>query len=162
MNLMKQIQKIFMIAALLLFSAGAFAQQGSFSLLGKIGYQSDFERLGIGGDARIGLVEHIRLVPSMTFMVPNNDVMGLEADLNLQYVFPISGTTLDLYPLTGFNMDNNRFSKHGYKHKWTKWGYNIGAGTDYYLTKDDFLNLEFQYTFGRDFARIMLGYGYKF
>ena len=159
---MKQKQRILTVAVCILLSVGAFAQQGSFSLLGKVGYQSDYDRLGIGGDARFGLTDQIRLVPSLTFMIPNKNIMGLEADLNLQYVFPIAGTTLDLYPMTGFNIDNNRFSKNGFSRKWTKWGYNIGAGADYYLSKDDFLNFELQYTIGRDFARIMVGYGYKF
>lgn len=159
---MKHFYRIFIVASLLLVSAGVFSQQGSFSLIGKVGYQSDYDRFGFGMDARIGLVDHIRVVPSFTFMVPNKDITGLEADLNLQYVFPIGGTALDIYPLTGLNMDNNKWSKHGESRKWTRWGYNIGVGSDYYITKSDFLNVEFQYTIGRDFARIMVGYGYKF
>lgn len=160
---MKQEQKLFIILAALLLSVGAFGQQGSFSLLGKVGYQSDFDRLGLGAEARIGLTEQFRIAPSMMFMIPNDNVLGLEVDANLQYVFPIQGTTLDIYPTMGFNMNNNRFSKDGFKkRKWTKWGYNLGAGADYYLSKDDFLNFELQYTFGPDFARVMIGYGYKF
>lgn len=159
---MRQVQKLFIVAAFLLLSASVFGQQSNFSLLGKVGYQSDFDRLGLGAEGRIGLTEQFRLAPSLMLMIPNDNVLGLEVDVNLQYVFPIQGTTLDIYPTMGFNMDNNRFKKDSFKRKWTKWGYNLGAGADYYLSKDDFLNFELQYTFGPDFARVMIGYGYKF
>lgn len=159
---MKQGYKIVLLVSLLIVSLNICAQKGNFSLIGKAGYQTDHDRVGFGMDARIGLVNQIRLVPAFTFMIPNKDVAGLEIDLNLQYVFQLSGTSIDLYPLTGLNMDNNRWSKHGESNKWTRWGYNIGMGTDYYITKSDFLNFEFQYTIGRDFARFMIGYGYKF
>lgn len=160
---MKNLKKIVFVAAMLCLSIGAFAQKGKVSLVGQVGYQSEAERFGIQMQGRYGLTNEIRLAPSLGFMFPKHRVTGLEVDANLQYVFPIAGTSLDLYPTTGLNMSNNRWSPKGADSVGsTKWGYNIGAGADYYFTADDFLNFEFQYTFGGDFARIMIGYGYRF
>ena len=160
---MKNLKKLVFVTALFCLSIGAFAQKGGVSLVGQLGYQSDAERFGVQVQGRYGLTNEIRLAPSLGFMFPKHRTLGLEVDLNLQYAFPIAGTSLDIYPTTGLNMSNNRRSpKVGDSVGFTKWGYNIGAGFDYHFTSSDFLNFEFQYTFGSDCARIMVGYGYKF
>lgn len=165
---MKKIQKLLCVAVLLIFSNGAFAQTSNISLLGKLGYQTDFERFGIELGGRYEVAPQLRIAPAVSFLFPKNHTLGFNVDLNVQYAFSLPNTELDLYPLMGLNMSNNDFDpdvkvdgqKVGYK--WTKWGYNLGFGADYYLTSSDFLNFEFKYTFGGDFATVMLGYGYKF
>lgn len=145
---------------MLVISIGASAQVGDFSLNGKVGYQSEIKRFGIEVGGRYEIVQNLRLAPAVSFWFPKHELLGFNVDINALYKFPIAQSTLDIYPLAGINMSNNRANKHV---KSTDFGFNLGAGLDYYLTSSDYLNFEFKYTFGGgDFATIMVGYGYKF
>lgn len=177
---MENLRKFIVVAVLLCLSVGASAQKGDISILGKLGYQSDFKRFGIEVGGRYGIIPNLRVAPAVSFWIPKNDCLGFNVDLNAQYTFAIPQTTIDVYPLAGLNMSNNSLDIKGFdgfeglegwdeikvegkNYKWTDWGFNLGFGADYYLTKDDYLNVEFKYTFGNhDFATIMVGYGYKF
>ena len=167
--IMKSLKKFTVVAIMLVMSIGASAQKGDFSLNGKLGYQTEFERFGVEVGGRYEFVTNFRIAPAVSFWFPKDDILGFNIDLNAQYKFTIPQTTLDIYPLAGLNVSNNRCGGkfEGVKISdsvgSTKFGVNLGFGADYYFTNSDYLNFEFKYAFSKvDFATIMIGYGYKF
>lgn len=145
-------------------SLGAYAQTGSKAILPKIGYQTEFKRFLVGIEGRYFLNNNIRLAPDVAVLFPKDRVTGLDVNVNLHYVFPIEGG-LAFYPLVGGAMLNNRFNpKEGDSTSWTDFGLNLGAGLQYDITNDGYLNFEFKYTLkeDKDPAYFMLGYGIRF
>jgi outer membrane protein X len=157
---MKKLLIMFMFAILAL---GVQAQQGSKAIMPKVGYQTEFKRLGLGVEGRYFLTNNIRLAPGVTFLFPKNHSTGLDVDFNVHYVFPIQGG-LAFYPFIGGAMLNNRSSFEGASNSYTDFGLNIGAGAQYDITDNGYVNFEFKYTFieGADPAYFMLGYGIRF
>jgi outer membrane protein X len=163
---MKKALFIFMFAVLAL---GVQAQQGSKAIMPKLGYQTETKRFGLGLEGRYFLTNNIRLAPGVTFLFPKDHVTGLDVDVNVHYVFPIQ-SGLAFYPFVGGAALNNRMSSHTIgdlkidSSSTTHFGFNIGAGAQYDITDNGYVNLEFKYTFveGPDPAYFMLGYGIRF
>lgn len=57
---MKKVLFVFMFA---LLAIGVQAQQGSKAIMPKLGYQTEFERLGLGVEGRYFLTNNIRIAP---------------------------------------------------------------------------------------------------
>ena len=162
-------KKLLLIVALVAISMGAYAQTGSKSALVKAGYQTDYERFGIGLEGRYNFTDNIRFAPDVTFFFPKNHTTGLDININAHYVFPIQDG-LSLYPLAGFAVVNNRVSSVdipglGKTDSFgnTDFGFNLGFGGSYDITDNGFVNAELKYTFQDvDCATFMIGYGVKF
>ncbi|MBB4034646.1 outer membrane protein X [Dysgonomonas hofstadii] len=156
-------KKVFIAIVLATLSLGLHAQTGEKVIMPKMGYQTEGERFLIGVEGRYSLTENIRLAPGVSVLFPNNNTTGLDVDVNVHYVFPIEGG-FSLYPFVGGAMLNNRWSDNGNSDSWTDFGFNIGAGAQYELTSNGYLNFEFKYTFreGKDPAYFTLGYGVRF
>ncbi len=162
-------KRLLLIVTLASIFMGAQAQSGAKSLMLKAGYQTDYERFGIGLEGRYGLTDKIRLAPDVVFFFPNNHTTGLDINLNAHYVFDIQDG-LSLYPLAGIAIINNHVSSvdfgEGVKSDSfgsTDFGFNLGAGASYDLNDKNYLNFEFKYTFQDvDCATFMLGYGVRF
>lgn len=154
---------LFSLALVFLFSMGVSAQTGSKEIMPKIGYQTEAERFLIGLEGRYFLTDNIRLAPSVEFLLPKDHLTGLDVNFNAHYVFPFEGG-FKAYPLVGLNVMNNRFSWEGESASDTMFGLNLGAGAQYDITENGYLNLEFKYTVKEytDVAYITLGYGIKF
>jgi len=152
------------IAVCVFVSVGVFSQQSDFFLLGKLGYHygDPGDRIALGADVRVGLTDPLKISSGFTFGFPHGGVTGLDVNVNALYSIPVGETPLEVYPLAGLNMDNNRYNKDGFKRSWTKWGVNLGAGLDYYIATYDFINIDIQYTFVRGYAKAMIGYGHRF
>lgn len=164
------------ILFLAIFIAAAFnlsAQTGATSLVGHIGYQTEYERFAISGQGRYNIANAWRIAPDVTFFFPKDKVTGLDINLNLHYVFNIGGG-FTFYPLAGFGMQNNFYGKREItsvnnevvtvdsKTK-TDLGINLGAGVSYNISERSFLNAEGKFMFGdRDNAVFLIGYGYRF
>lgn len=147
---------------LLIVSTTVMAQSGSKSLLIKAGYQTEYDRFGIGVEGRYGLPMNFRLAPDVTVFFPNDHTTGLDINLNAHYVVPVQGD-FAIYPLAGFAMVNNRFSYKGNSHGNTDLAFNLGFGAEYHLDSRGYLNGEFKYMFSdSDAAVFMFGYGIKF
>lgn len=155
---------ISIVITFLLISIATYSQKSDIFLLGKFGYNygEPGDRFGLGAEARVALTDPLKIASAITFMFPHQGITALDVNVNALYSLPIEDTSLQLYPLLGLNMDNNRLSKEGVKRSWTKWGVNLGAGVDYYITKYNFINVDLQYTFVRDYAKIMIGFGHRF
>jgi len=159
---MKKVLFMFMFAVLAL---SVQAQQGSKAVMPKLGYQTEFKRFALGVEGRYFLTNNIRLAPGVTFLFPKDDLLGFDVDVNVHYVFPIQGG-LAFYPFIGGAMLNNRWSPGGDidSVSTTDFGFNIGAGAQYDVTDNGYVNFEFKYTFreNADPAYFMLGYGIRF
>lgn len=155
-------KKLLFIVALMILSLGTYAQKGVKSILVKAGYQTDYERFGIGFEGRYNITDNFRLAPDLTFLFPHYSVTGLDINLNIHYVIPVQ-KGFSLYPLAGLSVVNNRYSWAGYSNAWTDAGFNIGAGGSYDVSRNGYLNFDFKYTFSEiDCAAFMFGYGVKF
>lgn len=165
-----------MVAAGLNMSAqnSTLAQQGDMSLVGQIGYQTNYERFAIGAQYRYNLMRNIRIAPDISFFFPKDKVTGLDINLNAHYVFFFPEDRFSVYPLAGFGMQNNFVGKqdaidvNGNKveidsSSKTSFIFNLGGGISYSLDSRSYLNAEAKFMFAdEDAALIMIGYGFKF
>lgn len=151
-----------LLIALVAIFMGAQAQIGTKSLMLKAGYQTDYERFGMGLEGRYNVTDNIRIAPDILFFFPNNHLTGLDINVNAHYVFDVQDG-FSVYPLAGIGAINNRLSFAGESKGFTDFGFNLGAGASYDVTSNSFLNFEFKYTFQDvDCASIMVGYGVRF
>lgn len=157
-------KKAVLVIVLAIFSLGIYAQTGSKAILPKIGYQTEYKRMLFGIEGRYFLTNNIRLAPDVQVLFPKDRVIGMDVNINVHYVFPMEGG-FAFYPLAGGAMMNNRWKPKGIDAtSWTDFGFNVGAGLQYDIMADGYLNFEFKYTFteGKDPAYFMLGYGITF
>lgn len=149
------------------------AQMGDFSVVGQLGYQTNYERFALGAQGRYSLTRNIRLAPDVTFFFPKNKVTGLDINLNAHYVFFFPQDRFSVYPLAGIGMQNNFTGKQKVtvdgrevetdsKSK-TSFAFNLGGGISYYISSTNYLNAEVKFMMAdEDAAVIMLGYGFRF
>lgn len=172
---MKSIKKIllsiFFVAAAI--STNAQTQKRELSVLGNLGFQTDFKRFGIGAQARYNIMNNIRIAPDVTFFFPKDKVTGFDINVNAHYVFDLKKERFSFYPLAGIGMQNNHYGKqtinvNGKEEKTdsrstTDFAFNLGAGATYNLDLRSYLNFEGKYMFGsKHCAVFLIGYGYKF
>ena len=170
-------EKIFLLAMMALASLGMNAQtvKGESSVLGNVGYQSNYERFGLGVQGRYAIANNLRIAPDVTFFFPKDKVTGLDVNVNFHYVFNFSkdGQGFSVYPLAGIGMQNNFYGKKSVevdgvtteidRSNSTKFAFNLGGGITLPLSAQSYLNAEAKFMFAQDDnVVIMLGYGYRF
>lgn len=136
-------KKLMMVAAMMLMSIGAFAQEGSMAVgahLGYAGYGDGYSPLGLGARFQYEFVENIRGEIDGNYWFNKNDVGLWDANLNFQYLFPLA-EDIKVYPLAGLTF----LGTHGLDENETALGFNIGAGVEYYLDKNLKLSLDIKY-----------------
>lgn len=158
-------KKIFGLLFLIFTCSFLSAQQGAVSGVARAGYQSNAKRFGIGVEGRYEVADNIRLAPDVTFFFPKAKTWGVDIDANVQYTFKNVLENLTVYPFAGLNMSNNRnsggdgFDGYGL----TRFGFNLGGGAEYRLTKNDFFSFDMKVTFAEEtFGQFMFGYGIYF
>lgn len=156
-------KKVLLSALFILLSFNVYSQTGTTAIMPKIGYQTEFKRVFAGIEGRYFLTNNIRLAPDAYVLFPKNNIWGLDININLHYVFPMEGG-LSFYSLVGGAMLNNHWSPDGPSRSWTDFGLNLGAGLQYDLATNGFLNFEFKYTIKeeKDPAYFTVGYGVRF
>ena len=150
-------KKLFLLAMIALASVGINAQtvKGEGSLMGNIGYQTNYERFGLGVQGRYAIANNLRIAPDVTFYFPKDKVTGLDVSVNFHYVFNFKedGQGFSVYPLAGIGMQSNS----------TKFAFNLGGGITLPISERSYLNAEARFMFAKDDnVAIMLGYGYRF
>lgn len=163
-------------------SLGASAQTGTFrsveandfSVVGSVGYQTNYKRFGIDGQGRYNITRNIRLAADVAFYFPKEKVTGLDVMLNGHYVFYFPQDRFSVYPLVGIGMQNNFYGKrtivdvNGTRAEIdsdtkSDFAFNVGGGISYYLNSSSFLNAEVKFMTGdNDNVAIMVGYGWRF
>lgn len=149
-------------------------QRGDISIIGNVGYQTNYERFAIGAQGRYNLTRNVRLAPDITFYFPKNKVTGLDINLNAHYVFNFPQDRFSVYPLAGIGMQNNFIGKQTVttvdgsrveidSDSKTSFAFNLGGGISYYISSRHYLNAEAKFMMAdEDAASILFGYGIRF
>ena len=138
-------KKLMMIAAMMLMSIGAFAQAGKMAVGANLGYASygdGYSPFGIGAKFQYEFVENIRGELAYNYWFPKDKAGVMDFDLNFQYLFPVT-EDIKIYPLAGVNLA--MLHGDGWDEKESIFGFNIGAGAEYYLQENLKLNLDIKY-----------------
>ena len=150
-----------MMLMLAVFSLGAYAQtqQGQSAVGFNIGYGFDSKNATLGVDYRYCITDAVRLSPSLTYFVKNDNHSTWAIDLNAHYVVKLS-EMFGFYPLAGLSLS---FWKAG---PWdaTRFGANIGLGGEVYATDRVSVCLEAKYNIIKDLdaAALAVRVGYNF
>lgn len=143
-------KKLMMIAAMMLLSAGAFAQ-ARFSVGANAGmafYGDDYNPFGIGAKIQYGVEGSLRgeLAYNYWFAKETNGIKAgvMDIDVNLQYLISI-GEGLNIYPILGTNLAIT----HGDGDSENLFGYQGGFGIEYYLSNNVKVNLDAKYQYNK-------------
>ena len=137
-----------MIAAMMLMTVGAFAQ-GKMAVGANLGYASygdGYSPFGIGAKFQYEFVENIRGEVAYNYWFPKDKAGVMDFDLNFQYLFPVA-EDIKIYPLVGVSlaMTHGEAYKEIFDGQESMFGFNIGAGAEYYLSEQLKLNLDIKY-----------------
>ena len=146
-----------MMLMLAVFSLGAYAQtqQGQSAVGFNIGYGFDSKNATLGVDYRYCITDAVRLSPSLTYFVKNDNHSTWAIDLNAHYVVKLS-EMFGFYPLAGLSLSFwNWDAGHGLSHNETRLGANIGLGGEVYATDNLSIGLEVKYNIIKDFDQII-------
>lgn len=166
-------KKIIVLVAFMATIFSLSAQKGDRSVIGSLGYQTDYQRFAISAQGRYNILDNVRIAPDVTFYFPKNKVTGVDVMLNAHYVFYLTQEKISVYPLAGFGVQNNFYGKQSVtiggteqktdSHSETDLAFNLGGGISYEIDDRFFLNAEVKFILGdNDCAVILVGYGYKF
>lgn len=170
-------KKLLLCVMVMMAAIGVNAQssKGEWSVLGNLGYQTNYERFAIGVQGRYVIANNLRIAPDLTFFFPKDKVTGLDVNVNFHYVFNFreDGQGFSVYPLAGIGMQNNFYGKQTVetdgrqteidRSNSTKFAFNLGGGVTLPISARSYLNAEAKFMFAKDDnVVIMLGYGYRF
>ena len=171
-------KRILWLVLSVVFAMGMNAQtrKGETSLMGSVGYQSNYERFGLGFQARYAMLNNLRIAPEVNFFFPKDKVTGLDVNVNFHYVFNFkaNGDGFQVYPLVGVGMQTNFYGSrdvtynggqvvHDGSHTNTDFAFSLGGGITLPLSSKCYLNAETKFMMGdKDNLVFMLGYGWKF
>lgn len=171
------VKKFVFLFCSILLSLGVMAQtkKGDSSLLGNLGFQSNYERFGVGFQARYAILNNIRIAPEVNFFFPKDKVTGLDINVNFHYVFnsKADGQGFQVYPLIGVGMQTNFSGQrtvifhgeelHESSNTHTDFTFGFGGGVTLPLSSKNYLNMETKFMMGdKDNIDFMLGYGWNF
>jgi len=143
-----------MIAALMLMSVGAFAQEaGKFAIGANAGiaaYGNEYNPFGVGAKAQYSLSENFRAEAAFNYWFPKDKAGVMDINLNLQYLIPIVDK-LYVYPLVGANlaMTHGDAIKAIFDKQQTIFGFQGGAGIEYFLTDNVKANFDIKYQYNK-------------
>ncbi len=127
-------KKLMMIAAMVLMSTGAFAQEAGMKAVGATfsDYLDSNSLIAIGAKFQYSFTENMRGEFDFKLYPPKSHVLLWNPTVNFHYLFPIIDK-LYVYPLAGvgalgyYNSDSERSS--------TIFTVRFGAGAEYYITE---------------------------
>ena len=157
-------KKFILVIAAALICAVASAQVGKFAVGVNGMYGCDSENFGIGVKAQYGVLDALRGEVGVNYFLKKNGYKSYEANLNVQYLFNLSGVTI--YPLAGFNYTVAKISKAiealtNYSATIKKAGFQAGVGVEVPLSDAIALQVEGRYLFG-DFKQFIPTIGVTF
>lgn len=164
-------KKLLLLLACVLMSVGAYAQhkQGQSAVGLNIGYNfNDGGGLGDGNamivfDYRYSITDEVRIAPSLTYLVKNDQLSAWAIDVNAHYLFQLSDM-FGFYPLAGLSLSFWKQDLGLVSVNETYFGANIGLGGEFYLTDAITLGLEAKYNIVKDVdaAALAVRIGYTF
>ena len=125
-----------MIAAMMLMSVGAFAQEPGKMAVGVslTDYLGSDGRISFGAKFQYSITEALRADADFKFYPKKDYVTIWNPTLNINYLFPIIDK-LYVYPLGGLGLWGYSFSHEGISASESIFTFKFGAGAEYYITE---------------------------
>lgn len=146
---MKQIIRNSIIYALVLVGSmmtTASAQKGEMSF----GIGGGYVNYNNSGYVKVfyqySFNDHIRLAPEVSYIFRNEHKTGIGLSIDVQFPFRIA-RGIKVYPLAGATMNNWNFTDDG---SMTRFGGDLGAGFDFYMTPNFKIALQGKYSIMKD------------
>lgn len=160
------------IFAILTFSLPqeASAKRGDKSL-GVSGGFNSYNNSGIAGlKFTYDFASHVRIAPSAEYTFRHNNYDAFTFNLDMQFPWQLTGSTVSVYPIAGFNFTRWTYSEfspeldNDISRRFDRIGLNLGGGIGWHVTGAMKLTLEGQYSFLRQYghALIRAGIAYSF
>ena len=160
---------------LTLFTAFAIQAQEKGDMVAGLnlsyGTKSSYSNFGVGAKFQYSFTDALRIEPSATYFFKKDYVSMWDINVNLHYLFHVADK-FAFYPLAGVSLLGAKadlgdsLKEYGVKASAseTKFGANLGAGAQYWLTDNFALAFEIQYQLVSDYDRpvFTLGAAYKF
>jgi len=159
-----------------LLAGNIHAQKGKQAIGFGLNYGTQIENIGLGIKYQYNITDPIRIEPSFNYFFENDNVSMLDFNVNFHYLFPVA-KAVNLYPLCGLTLANWMFDKYDVdwdgdhvhidndgNHNECRFGVNLGAGAEFALKRNWFMNFEFRYQLVGDFDQAVFNLGavYKF
>ena len=169
-------KKLFIICLLAFIGLNVQAQTKSDKAAGvniSYGTKDGFSNFGIGAKFQYNFTDAIRIEPSATYFFKKDYTSMWDVNVNLHYLFSVADK-FTIYPLAGVSLvgvsvdiptiEYGGYEIEGGSASESKFGFNLGAGAQYWVTETLGLNLDIKYQIVSDFDRpiFSLGAAYKF
>lgn len=160
-------KKFLMIAAMMLMSIGAFAQDGKFAIGADFNYliDSNSSRMAPGVKIQYEFIESFRAEANFKYYLKKDFVSMWNVNANIQYVIPVTDL-FRVYPLVTFGVFGSS-PEHG--DGTSTFVFGGGAGAEYFLTENVKLYFDAIYQYGKkdgwkvvDNPILSLGIAYAF
>ena len=177
-------KKLMMIAAFVVAGLTANAQNEAGKMAAGVnvsyGMHKDYKNFGFGAKFQYNITDAIRGEASGNYFLKKDHCTMWDANINFHYVIPIS-EGLNVYPLVGATLvgvkvDVDGAIDSGYDAAWklahkvaadevggssseTKFGFNAGAGIEYFISPNLKVNAEVKYQYVKDFDRPVISAG---
>lgn len=165
MRITNLFKKAMFILVAALFACSVNAQEKGDMAAGlnlSYGTKSGFSNFGIGAKFQYNLTDAFRIEPSATYFLKKDNVNMWDINANVHYLFHI-GDSFVVYPLAGLTFVGWKVSAEwegiGASVSETKFGANLGAGAQYWLTSSFGLNFEVKYQIVSDIDRPIFSLG---
>lgn len=122
------------------------------------GTKDGFSNFGIGAKFQYNFTDALRIEPSATYFFEKDYTKMWDVNVNLHYLFNVADK-LSLYPLAGVSLVGVKAEFLGASASESKFGANLGAGAQYWLTESFALNFEAKYQLVSDFDRPVFSLG---
>ena len=128
-------KKLMMIAAIVLMSTGAFAQEAGMKAVGATfsDYLDSDSRIAIGAKFQYSFTENMRGEFDFKLYPPKWHSTLWNPTVNFHYLFPIIDK-LYVYPLAGVGVLGWAWSYDGHSDSETMFTVKFGAGAEYFIT----------------------------
>jgi len=143
------------IIAVVTMSMAANAQEkGSIAVGGNLvfGSGNSYSNVGFGPKLQYNITDPIRLEGSYTYFLKKNNWSMWDVSVNAHYLFSVTDE-ITVYPLAGIGI----LSAGGGSDN--EFGLNLGAGIDYKLTRNLFVNGEVKYKIADKWNRLLISAG---
>ncbi len=178
-------KKLFMIAMMAMAALTVSAQDKKMAVGVNVNYgmESGFKQFGFGAKFQYEFIENFRGEVSGDYFLKKDGITIWDANLNFHYLIPLSDN-LKVYPLLGLSvigskvnvdiMDEDKGEEQfgttaeynqykegadGASSSSTNFGFNAGAGIEYYLSESFKLNFEAKYAYGKDWKWPVISIG---
>lgn len=160
-------KKMFIIALMAFIGMSVQAQSVKGDMAAGVnlayGTKDGFSNFGIGAKFQYNLSDAIRIEPSATYFLKKDYTKMWDVNVNFHYLFNVA-EKFTVYPLAGVSLVGVKFDFGDFDFgevsaSDTKFGANLGAGAQYWLTESFALNFDVKYQIVSDFDRPVFSLG---